>query len=159
MILDDVSRASLYFGLHPRLHTALAFLQSGRASSLPPGRHAVDGDNVFALISDYDTKPEAESVWEAHQQHVDVQSVLSGEELMGVTPLESLERDPYDADRDILFARGRGEFVSLAPGRFIILFQHDAHMPGVAAPAPALSRVRKLVIKVKMNAVTTSTSA
>ncbi len=157
MILDDVSRASLYFGLHPRLRTALTFLQSDRAHALPPGRHVVDGDDVFALVSDYDTKPEAESIWEAHRQHVDVQCVLSGEEWMGVAALESLDRDPYDAERDILFARGAGEFVSLKPGRFVVLFQHDAHMPGVAPPAP--SRVRKLVIKVKMNADATSTSA
>ncbi len=145
--------------MHPRLHTALAFLQSGQAHALPPGRHVVDGDDVFAIVSDYDTKPQAESVWEAHRQHVDVQCLLSGEEWIGVTALETLDSDPYDAEKDILFARGTGEFVSLRPGRFVVLFQHDAHMPGVTAPAPAASRVRKLVIKVKMNAAATSTSA
>jgi YhcH/YjgK/YiaL family protein len=149
VILDDRSRASLYFGLHPRLRTALTFLQGTALEELSPGRHAIDGDDVFAMVSDYDTRTEGESQWEAHRVHVDVQYVIQGRERIGVAPLHALHLDPYDAEKDILFARGAGEFVTLTQGRFIVLFQHDAHMPGIVDGAR--EPVRKLVIKVRMD--------
>jgi biofilm protein TabA len=63
-----------------------------------------------------------------------------------VTRLAALELQPYDEEKDILFGKGTGEFVALRPGRFIVLFPQDAHMPGVSVSAPA--PVRKAVVKI-----------
>ncbi|MEQ1868708.1 MAG: YhcH/YjgK/YiaL family protein [Vicinamibacterales bacterium] len=146
MILDDLACASTYFDLSPRLKIALEYLQSTDLSQLPPGRHDVDGDRVFASVADYETRAEHETRWEAHRRHIDVQVVIAGEELIGITPLQAVDADPYDADRDVLFGSGPGEFLRLTPGRFIVLFPHDAHRPGVRASES--SSVRKLVIKI-----------
>jgi YhcH/YjgK/YiaL family protein len=148
VILDDLPRANLYFALSPGIRKALEFLQSTPPASLKPGRHVIDGDAVVAGVADYATRDEFDSRWEAHRKHIDIQLVLSGEELVGVAPLDNLIAEPYNDANDILFASGQGDLLKLTPGRFLVLFPHDAHMPGlqVGEPAP----VRKLVVKVRI---------
>jgi YhcH/YjgK/YiaL family protein len=146
MILDSIDHSPQYERLGARFAKAFRFLRDTALADLAPGRYEIDGPKVFALVSDYETKTIAASRWEAHRKHVDVQVVASGEERVGVAPLETLNQEPYDDEKDILFARGDGEFVTLVPGRFVVLFPQDAHMPGVAAGDPAA--VKKIVVKI-----------
>lgn len=148
MILDDLANAPLYFGLGSGVRSALDYLAQTDLSAVVAGRYAIDGDRVVAGIDDYDTKPESEGLWEAHRRHVDVQCVISGQERVGVTPLMALDASPYDEERDVLFGHGRGDFVTLTPGRFLILFPHDAHMSGRSVGEP--TRVRKVVVKIRI---------
>jgi YhcH/YjgK/YiaL family protein len=150
MILDQLSSVPSYFGLDARLVLALQFLRQTDLTALSVGRYPIDEERVFALVSDYDTKPAAEGVWEAHRQHVDVQYVAAGEERIGCAPLEAMNAGPYDAEKDVLFAQGSGgDFVTLRPGRFVVLFPQDAHMSGMALDAP--QRVKKIVVKVRLS--------
>ena len=137
----------MYFALSPGIRKALEFMRDTPLTSLPLGRHAIDGDRVVAGIAEYATRDEFDSRWEAHRRHIDVQAVITGEELMGVAPLEALIVEPYDDANDILFATGQGDYVRLTPGRFVVLFPHDGHMPGLQISEPA--HVRKLVIKIR----------
>ena len=101
MVFDHISHASEYFNLGPGICTALEYLQQTDIGALTAGRHAVDGDRVFALVSDYDTKLPEETFWEAHRQHIDVQYVHAGKERIGHGFLWRFETDPYDAERDL----------------------------------------------------------
>ncbi len=148
MVLDDLSHAWGYYALGDGIALAFEFLASTDLEALEPGRHDVDGAHVFALVSDYDTKPRAEGRWEAHRAHLDIQVVHSGQELVGCTGLQTLAAGPYNVERDVLFAQGDGEFFALTPGRFAIFFPHDAHMPGLRLDGAV--RVRKIVMKVRL---------
>lgn len=154
MILDDLAHAEQYRGLGPGFDRALRYLRTTNLGALETGRHDIDGDNVFALVSDYETKPRQACAWEAHRRHADVQYVHTGTEQMGVAALPTLAAGPYDEEKDVLFAKGSGEFFALRPNRFVILFPHDAHMPGVSAAEPAT--VRKIVIKVRLTVTSRS---
>lgn len=148
MIFDHLKYSSDYFTLGTGIRLALEYLQRTDIGALPEGRHAVDGDRVFALVSDYETKPPEEGFWEAHRRHIDVQYVHAGRERIAYADLASFDADPYDAERDLVVARGvGGQFVEVAPGDFVILFPHDVHMPGLTAQAR--SHVRKVVVKVR----------
>jgi YhcH/YjgK/YiaL family protein len=148
MILDSLDHASQYERLGARMAKAFRFLRDTSLADLLPGRYEIDGAKVFALVSDYETKTVEASRWEAHRKHIDVQVVAAGEERVGIAPLEMLDLEPYDDDKDILFARGEGEFVTLVPGRFVVLFPQDAHMPGVALSDPVA--VKKIVVKIAL---------
>jgi len=149
MVCDHITYASEYFNLGQGIRAALEFLRAADLEVLAQGRHAVDGDRVFALVSDYDTRSPAEAFWEAHRQHIDVQFVHSGRERIAVGDLAAFDVDPYDRDRDLVVARGQaGQSVELGPGGFVILFPHDVHMPGLTAREVA--RVRKVVVKVRV---------
>ena len=149
MIHDHIKYAPAYFNLSPGIRLALEYLERTNLGALGEGRHDVDGDAVFALVSDYDTRRPDETFWEAHRRHVDVQYVYAGVERIGYGNLADFTSEPYDASRDLVVAHGPDErFVDMRPGQFAILFPHDVHMPGLIAHA--IARVRKIVVKVRL---------
>ena len=147
MLVDQIRHGDAYACLHVGLAQAFAFLDGAPLATLAPGRHAITGDRVFALVQDYLTKPPDTGVWEAHRRYIDVQYVVSGAERLGYAPLDRLMvTQPYDEAKDVLLLAGEGDRVTAAAGTFVVFFPHDAHMPGLALGEPA--PVRKVVVKV-----------
>lgn len=146
MVIDLISNASLYRPLGPGIARALEFLQRTDLAALEPGRHPLDGDRVYALVSEYLSKRPEEGRWEAHRRFVDLQCVIRGVERIGYAPVGRLEAQPYDEAKDLMRLSGPGEFLTIGPGEFVLLWPGDAHMPGVAGGDPA--PVRKLVVKI-----------
>ena len=50
MIVDHLENAGRYEGLHAGFDVAFKFLRSPNLASLALGRHAIDGDRVFAVV-------------------------------------------------------------------------------------------------------------
>ena len=149
MVHDHIKYRSAYFNLSPSIRLALEYLGHTDLEALAEGRHDVDGDRVFALVSDYDTRRPSETFWEAHRRHVDVQYVHAGVERIGYGDIADFTCEPYDKDRDLVVAVGESSrSVGMGPGHFAILFPHDVHMPGLSGQA--VSRVRKVVVKVRI---------
>lgn len=147
MITDKLERAALYGGLAPRIRTALEWLQATDLNALPVGRVDLDGDNLFALVQEYDTKPRDDGVWEAHRKYIDVQYVVRGRERMGYIPVEVITvTKEYDAEKDYLNGTGNGSFIYAPMGMVFVFWPGDAHMPGMQVDGP--EPVRKIVIKV-----------
>ena len=149
MVHDHITHASEYFNLSRGIRTALEYLARTDLERLAEGRHDVDGDRVFALVSDYQTRQPHDAFWEAHRQHVDVQFVVHGRERIGYANLDRFAVEPHDADRDLTVARGvAGGFAAVGAGEFVILFPNDVHMPGLQVDGP--DAVRKVVVKVRL---------
>ncbi len=123
--------------------------------SAPLGRHAIDGDRLYLVLAEYETRPAALGAPETHRDHCDVQVVLAGEERIGWAPLgpACLARGGYDAEKDLqLYQPVPGmSWLIAGPGSFFFLNPSDVHQPGVAVAAPR--RVRKLVGKVHRSLV------
>jgi len=149
MVLDRLGHASTYAALSPGLTRALRHLATTDWGAMAEGRHPIEDDRLFAIVSDYDTREAGAVPWEAHRRYIDVQYVHAGIELIGYAPLAALTRGDYDADRDLVVAEGTGGFVALEAGSFAILWPQDAHRPGIAVGAPR--RVRKIVLKVAVD--------
>ena len=63
----------------------------------PAGKVTLSGDDVYATIQSYWTSPASERKWESHRRYVDVQFMVTGEELIYHAPLDQLEvTQPYD---------------------------------------------------------------
>lgn len=149
MVHDHIRHAPEYFNLHPGIRAALEFLAQADLDALTPGRHDVEGDRVFALVSDYTTRTPADAFWEAHRQHIDVQFVHSGRERIAYGNLSTFTCEPYDEAKDLVVAVGESEAgVSVGAGEFVILYPHDVHMPGLTERQPVA--VRKVVVKVRI---------
>jgi YhcH/YjgK/YiaL family protein len=149
MVHEHIRYAKEYFNLSTGIRRALEYLATHPLDELAAGRHDVDGTGVFALVSDYDTRPPAETFWEAHRAHIDVQFVVSGRERIAYGDLAAFRADPYDAERDLVVAHGEATgSVLMTPGCFTILYPHDVHMPGLLDTH--VSRVRKVVVKCRI---------
>ena len=91
----------------------------------------------------------AEAKYEAHKKFIDIQLILSGKELIAVTPIEKMEiKDEYNETKDVMFFQHNDECTDyvLESGDFLILYPQDVHMPGVCVNEK--SAVRKIVVKV-----------
>ena len=151
MIADRLDRAAQYAGLPKRIRTALEWLRATDLAALPVGRIDLEGEKLFALVQEYDTKPMSEGLWEAHRSYIDVQYVVRGVERMGYTPVETITvTKPYDADKDYLNGTGPGAFIEAPAGMVFVLWPGDAHMPGMRVDGPV--PVRKIVLKVAVAA-------
>ena len=144
MIIDTLTNAALYAGLSPRIQQAFDYLQQTDLANAEPGKYEIDGANVFALVQEYESKPMAEGKWEAHRRYIDVQYIVSGTEFIGYSHIGRLTPGDYDADRDFHLLSGKGIFLTLSAGDFMLLFPDDGHMPGLAVIIILSIRIRCL---------------
>lgn len=148
MIYDRIENAHLYTGLGPRLAQAFDFIRTGNPGRLAPGRYALDGDDLFAIVDEYETKDRRDCELEGHLRYIDLQYMVGGEELIGYAPLReqaaSLINPP---EEDCRFYRGEASLVLLERGMFAIFYPTDLHMPCVRA---GCERVKKVVVKIRV---------
>lgn len=150
MILDQLANSNTYEKIHAGFSQAFYFLRKTDLATISEGRYAIDGERLYAIVQEYDTKPMAEGVLEVHSLYTDIQYLITGEEVMGYAPLAGQAiRTPYDSVKDIAFLEGAADPILVRQGQFAIFFPHDAHMPARTLGAP--TRVRKLVIKVAVS--------
>jgi YhcH/YjgK/YiaL family protein len=148
MIIDKMENRSLYAKLGSNIGPALEYLRTTDFSRLENGRHEIDGEEMFLLLSDYETKDPAECKIEAHRKYADVQCMIKGTEQIGYAPFDGRPSiTVYDENNDYILYEGRVSYIDFHEGMFAIFFPKDLHMPGVGE---ANSRVRKAVVKVKI---------
>jgi YhcH/YjgK/YiaL family protein len=125
-----------------------AFLQDTDLKTLSAGRHEIDGDNVYAMVTEAPTKDLDSTKFESHRKYIDVQYVIDGEEKIAVEPVEGATVTvPYDDTKDIAHYSGEGKTYTATPGTFFIFFPTDAHRPSITPGGNKTDK--KLVIKVR----------
>jgi biofilm protein TabA len=150
MIMDVLSRWNNYHWLNNRFEESFRFLASLKPDA-PEGRTELDGENIFCMIQSYETRPWEGQRFEAHRQYADIQMILDGEESILWAPVEALTvSQPYEPDVELYDLTPAPTELVLTPGVFCVLFPPDAHAP--CLQHRALSRVRKAVVKVRVDA-------
>lgn len=146
MILAKLNESNRYRALHPLFARAFDFLRKSDLSALAPGKHAVEGEQIFAIVEDCAGRTRAEAKLECHRRYIDIQLVLEGVDEMGWKPVAECV-DPatdYDAARDIRFFNDApSSWVATPPGAFCLFFPEDAH-----APLISTGKIRKVVVKI-----------
>ncbi len=146
MILASLAEADRYVALHPLFPRAFEFLRNTDLKALAPGRHDVQGEQIFAIVEACEGRKRAEAKLECHRRYIDIQLVLEGVDEMGWKPVAACV-DPatdYDAARDIRFFNDApSSWIATPPGAFCLFFPDDAHAPLVSTEV-----IRKIVVKV-----------
>jgi YhcH/YjgK/YiaL family protein len=146
MILDTLENRGRYAGLHGDFGRAFAFLAGTDLAGLSEGRHEIDGDRVFAIVSEGPGRSRSGAELEAHERYIDIQYVVSGTDEMGWKPAARclVPSRPYDPDKDIAFFGDEPDaWVAVPAGTFALFFPEDAHLPLVSRGV-----IRKVVVKV-----------
>jgi biofilm protein TabA len=144
--------ALYYFKNKDRWNKAFAFLKDSDLPALEAKRYDIDGDNLFALVSEYVTKNEEDAKFEAHRKYIDIQHVINGSEQMSISPFTQLKEVlvPYDDAKDIEFMSvNETTSYEADPGNFFIFFPSDMHRPSVKIEEN--KPVKKVVIKLKID--------
>ena len=134
--------------LEKKCMEAVNFLSQLSDKDLSLGRHDVN-EGFFYNVIEYDTTNEADKPFESHKKYVDIQLLLSGEEIMQVVDTSRLIlKVPYDSTKDCSLFNPAASPASivLRPNSIIILFPKDAHRS--MALNGVVVRVKKLVGKI-----------
>ena len=127
----------------------MKYLAEHDLSTLPLGRHTIDGDNIFFDVSEVTAMPASAALFEAHRRYLDIHVTLSGEEWFGHAMVKNLEEvEPYSEETDVARYKGEGVYLQAPPGHFVLFMPEDAHTPRVFFKEPGL--IRKIVLKVKL---------
>ena len=150
MIVTDIKHIVHQVSMTTALKKAIDFLQKPDIHDLVDGRVDIDGEHVFALVQRYETVLADNPRFEYHRTYMDIQYIVSGEEILGWAPAGRMViSEAYDTEKDVCFGTvPKGEItpVYLQSGQLTVLYPEDGHAPKLAAGAP--SRVTKIVVKV-----------
>ena len=149
MILDSLKNIESYVALNPNFAKAVEFVKNNDLSTLPLGRNDICGDEVFANVMEAQPRSQAEAPVEIHRKYIDIQIPISGDEVMGYTPLSELpEIDFDDAGDAALYPVGFAarDYLNVKRGQFVIFFPQDGHAPAIT-PVPLKKIVLKVAVK------------
>lgn len=150
MILDTLEHAHRYYGLGPKFVRAFEYLKATDFSKVAKGKYELDGEDVFAIVNEYDTIDTVGEQMESHKKYIDVQYVASGIERIGHDLMgHKTPSQAYDEVTDfMLFAEEPAFFTILDQGQFAVFFPTDLHMPNLRVDAAV--PVKKVVVKISV---------
>ena len=146
MIIDTMENLPQYAGISPLFTKALQYLSGQDLRQLPLRRQSIQGDDIYMTVMEVEAHPQEGAKLEYHRRYIDLQMVLSGQEIMGWTATADLPADtPFDTEKDYaLLTAPVSAWFPVAPGRFAIFFPGDAH-----APCCGQGKIRKAVMKIR----------
>ena len=151
MIVTTLDKLSNQINPTANMRRAIAFLLQDMHPNLPTGKVEIDGERVYAMVQRYDNLPITDPVrLEAHHNYIDIQYIVSGEEVIGYAPLQQLTNlTEYDPKIDALFGQvpsGKITPILLKEGMLGVFYPNDAHAPKLAYQPG--QPVVKVVVKV-----------
>ena len=147
--IDQAQFAKQYHLNQAAWDKAFAYLKNTDLKTLANGRHVIDGDNVYAIVTEAPTKDYDKTAFESHKKYIDLQYVITGEEKMAKAPVSSITvNKPYDEAADIAYYTGEGKIYTVPAGTFMLFFPGEGHRPNIT---PGGNKVdKKIVIKIKV---------
>lgn len=146
MVIDKLENLERYVPLHSLFAEAVAFLKTTDLRAHEAGKVVLKEGELMVNFADACPKTKEEALLETHNDFIDIQIPLSGEEVMGYTPRTDLPEAAYNAEKDITFYEGLAtNYLTIKPGMFTIFFPEDAHAPGITPDG-----VRKVIVKVRV---------
>lgn len=129
---------------------ALTFLKTANLAELPKGKQELEGEHVYISVDEYTTKDLENTRYESHKKYLDIQYVIRGVEVMGLTTLDKVEiTEPYNETKDIAFYKNDvGDYLNITPESFAVFFPEDVHRPCIKADTNSV--VKKIVVKILM---------
>ena len=147
MIIDKIENQNIYKSLSSGIEKGFDFINKNDLIEMPLGKYEIEGEDIFAIVMEYETKEKSECKFEGHHKYIDLQYIISGTEYVSLktltdqTPVESSTEKDYD------FYNIDSEMLKFEPGRFMIFFPDDLHQPGIQLDK--VSIIKKVVVKIK----------
>ena len=146
MIKDCLNRAEVYYNISNNLKYGFEWIKNNDLKNMADGRYEIS-DKIYANLQTYMTKDNAP--YEAHRDYIDIQYMIKGEELSGVTDYTNCStKEEYNKEKDIEFLNCNKpeNFYKIHEGEFFVFFPQDAHKP--ALKIQDNKKVKKVIVKV-----------
>ncbi len=148
MVIDKIENYKLYANLSNKIAKAFDYINENDLNQMESGKHVIDHDDMYILIQEYVTKNIEDGKLEGHFKYIDLQYMIQGSELIGVSTLR--DQNPIDINEksDCAYFSNDSSFIRLDEGMFTIFFPDDLHMPCIKLNLNA--KVKKAVIKIRV---------
>ena len=146
MILDTIDNFEKYISLNPNFVKVLEFLKKGELERLTLGSNEICGDSVYANVVEVKPKSKEDAFIEIHRKYIDIHVPLSGDEVMGYTPINELPSVEFvEADDAAVYPSSLSarEYFNVKRGEFTIFFPQDGHAPAITSVP-----LKKIILKV-----------
>lgn len=147
MVIAHLNDSERYASLHPLFKQLFDYVKSHDLSQVPAERITLDGERLFINVADPTLKAPEDQVLEVHRRYIDVHFPLTGEEIMGWSPMSVLTTEsvnPFNEEDDYaIYTEQAQSYHTIHPGEFAIVWPEDAH-----APIIGKGTLRKLIAKV-----------
>ena len=125
------------------------YLKTHDLASMEKGTHFIEGEDFFVNIIEYQTTDEANRIWEAHKDYLDIHVVVTGVEVIYHSFIDNMQVGDYHKNDDYLEITGNKEnVIQLSPNQLLVLYPEDTHKTGVKVDKETF--VKKGVFKVKI---------
>lgn len=127
---------------------AFHFLKTADLKNLPLGKQELEGEHLFVSVAEYYGKKKEDALFESHKKYIDIQYVIKGAEIMGLTTLDNAKvTQPYNEEKDIAFYDfDGGDYYKATPDNFFMFFPEDVHRPSITTGDSV--QVKKIVVKI-----------
>lgn len=132
---------------NPFYAKAIEFIKTHDLNALEPGKHVLDGDNLWVNIVDSKMKTKTEARLEVHDKYIDIQIPLSKPETFGVKARKDCLKPAgeMNTEKDILFYEDPVDFTICAEAGEVVTFAPEtAHAPLIGE-----GTIHKAIFKVK----------
>lgn len=147
MIYDRISNVRKYLGINENLDIALNYIAEHLSDM--PEEIELKGKDVRAFFNAYQTVPESECFFEAHEKFADIQIMRSGSERIAVSNVDALTVTKSVPENDFQALEGPEDLsIIMKPDSFLVVFPGDAHKLKIMVDKP--EDVTKTVFKVRM---------
>ncbi len=148
MILSTLDNSKRIESLHPKFKELFDFVKKNDLLNRETGRIVLDDDILFINNVNPDMMAADAQVLEVHRDYIDVHIPLDKAEIVALKATGNCikVKSPYNETDDYaLFTDTPTNYVTVAPGEFMIVFPEDAHGPLIGE-----GKIRKLIAKVKI---------
>jgi biofilm protein TabA len=150
MIIDTLQSAEKYYGLHKNFKAAFDYLTSTDLNTVEVGKFDI-ADGVKAIVSDNEGKTAGVACekFECHNQNIDIQVCIRGNETIGWKPRPDCiqPKDGYNSEKDVtFFADAPDMYFNLKGGQFVIFYPEDVHAPMIGE-----GLIKKAVLKIRID--------
>jgi YhcH/YjgK/YiaL family protein len=151
MIVDILANAAKYNSVHPLFAKAFEYIASVDLATLEIGKFEIS-EGLKGIVSDKKgvTAPESAAKFECHNNFIDIQLCIRGNEQIGWKPRSTCasQKGEYNAEKDVVFYNDAPDmYFGLTDNQFAIFFPEDVHAPMINVDD---KEIKKLVIKVKI---------
>ena len=130
MIVDSLKNSALYEKVHKDFAKVFEALKKISAED---GKLVLEDGNVWINPPALTVISDAEKVFEAHNDFIDIHYIISSAEKFGYANRECLSvTKEYDKQGDYELLNGEADLITLKAGDFCIVFPEDAHIPACA---------------------------
>lgn len=150
MIIDALSEIKKYQNMHPLFVKAFEYLLKIDFSEMEQGKYELQGDDLFYLVMQKKGITSQDSIlnFECHNEYIDIQVCISGQETFGWKPRKSCRhlKETVSQGDNFYFKELPDTYFHLIEKQFVIFFPGDVHASLIGE-----GDIKKVVMKVKVN--------